>query len=152
MHKSGATVFERYRIERESGCNDSGIVYDAVDIRTGKSVALEIATSVEDDDARSRLARDAMLAQRLEDEHVLRVLEAGILSDGSPYVVREPALSTLAGEVQARGATDPSPAAAWTLEICEALAEAHALGLAHGDGRAATVGVARDESGPPVAQ
>ena len=149
---SGATVFERYRIERENGCSDSGIVYDAVEVRTGKSVALEIATDVGDDDARQRLARDAMLAQRLEDEHVLRVLEAGILSDGSPYVVREPALATLASEIEARGALEPQQAVAWTLEVCEALAEAHALGMAHGDVRPETVCLARNEDGQPVAK
>src|SRR5687767_4861501 len=131
----GATVLERYRIERDAGRTDAGVVFDAVEIATWRGVALEVATRLEDETARTELVRDAMIGERLEGEHVLHIIDAGMLSDGVPYLVREPWIGRLADEVVVRGPLPVEEAVGWTLEILEALAEAHAIGMAHGDVR-----------------
>jgi eukaryotic-like serine/threonine-protein kinase len=149
----GQTLLERYQIERDAGRTDTGIVLDAVELRTNRSVAIEIESDLDDDDERTKLVRDAMIAQRLEGEHVLHVLDAGTLTDGVPYVVREQTISSLARESAARGPIPTPEAVGWTLDVCEALAEAHALGMAHGDVSVDNIFLARGpQSGQLIAK
>lgn len=129
----GETINERYRLDREAGRTEAGVVFDALDLSLDRRVAVEVASSLEEPSARRKWSRDAMMAQRLEGEHVLRVLEVGNVGANVPYVVREAGLCTMAAELAAKGAVPIDVAVAWTLEACEAVAEGHALGMAHGD-------------------
>jgi eukaryotic-like serine/threonine-protein kinase len=146
----GDVVGERYRLDREAGRSEAGLVFEATDSVSQRRVAVEVATNIEEPQARIRWARDAMMAQRLEGEHILKVLDVGTLPDGAPYAVREIAVATLASEVEARGALPPEEAVGWTLEACEAVAEAHALGMAHGDLGLDNVHLARGQNGMTV--
>lgn len=150
MPELGEMLGDRYRLERNVSRTEAGVVFDAADTTTGRRVAIELATSLEDPKARRKWARDAMMAQRLEGEHVLRVLAVGNTPTNVPYVVRETAVSTLAAEVDARGAVPLPQAVGWTLEACEAVAEAHAVGMAHGDLRLDNVYLARGAAEPSV--
>ena len=143
----GDAIGERYRLDHEAGRSEAGVVFDATDRSSGRRVAVEVASSIEEPRARLCWARDAMLAQRLEGEHVLHVYDVGTLLNGAPFAVRESAPSTLATELEARGPMAVQEAVGITLEACEALAEAHAIGLAHGDLRLENVHLARTESG-----
>ena len=146
----GDTLVERYRLVREVRHTEAGVLFDARDLTLDVHVAVELASSLVEPQARRKWTRDAMLAQRLAGEHVLRVLDVGILRSELPFVVRESALCTLAAELEARGAVPVPQAVAWTLEACEAIAEAHAMGMAHGDLRLDNMVLARSESGPTV--
>jgi serine/threonine-protein kinase len=81
---------------------------------------------------------------------VLRVLDVGTLPDGAPFAVRESALCTMAAELEVKGSLPVAQAVAWTLEACEAIAEAHALGMAHGDLRLDNVYLVRGTPDPKV--
>jgi serine/threonine-protein kinase len=146
------TIAGRFRVEREVRSTESGVVYDGFEIATGRNVTLEIATGLADEASRSRFVRDAVLAQRLDGEHVLRVVDAGALPDGVPWVAHERAVTSLADEILARGSIAPPIAVAWTLEVAEAVAEGHALGMAHGDVRPGTVFLARGRGEIPAAK
>jgi hypothetical protein len=146
----GDTLADRYRLDREVGRTEAGIVFDAVDAMLNRRVAVEVASSIEEPKARRKWARDAMLAQRLEGEHVLRVLDVGNAAGGVPYAVREAALCTMAAEIEVKGALPIALAVAWTLETCEAIAEAHALGMAHGDLRLDNIYLVRGATEPSV--
>jgi hypothetical protein len=143
------TIAQRYHLEREGVRTEAGVVFDAVDLNLNRRVAVEIASSIDEPDARRRWARDAVLAQRLEGAHVLRVLDVGNV-DGVPYAVREAALCTMAAEVEVKAALPIPLAVAWTLEACEAIAEAHALGMAHGDLRLDNIYLVRGPAEPSV--
>lgn len=143
---AGDTLAERYHLDRESRRTEAGVVFAATDEAASRHVTVEIATSLEEPEARRRWARDARIAQRLEGEHVLRVLDVGNAEGDLPFAVREPAISSLAAEIDARGALPLAQAVGWTLEACEAVAEAHALGMAHGDLRLDNVYLARGVS------
>jgi len=143
----GRLIADRHRLERAVARTEIGVLYDAIETWSGREVAIEVASAIREPEARARLTRDAMMAQRLEGPHVLRVLEVGSLPDGAPYVVREPAIASLATEIHARGHVSLDRAVAWTLEACEAIAEAHAIGMSHGDIRPDTVFLARDGRG-----
>lgn len=144
-------LLERFNLDREAARTETGVIYEATEKVTHRKVTIELANDL-DDDARLGFERDAMISQRLEGEHVLRVLEVGALVDGTPFVVREPALGSLANDVSTRGPLPTAEAVAWTLEVCEALAEAHTKGIAHGDVRAETVFLGRDAAGQPIAK
>lgn len=144
----GTLVLDRYRLESERGGTDAGALHDAVELTTGRGVSIEIADGLDHDDERVTFLRDARIAQRLEGEHVLRVVEAGSLPDGTPFVVREAAFTTVEREIATNGPVSPEQAVAWTLEATEAIAEAHALGMAHGDLGPHSVMLARSEEGP----
>src|SRR5437762_2201081 len=96
---AGDTISDRYRLDREAMRTEAGMVFDATDLTLERRVAVEVASSLAEPRARRKWARDALLAQRLEGEHVLRITDVGNLPDGIPYVVRESALRTLAGEL-----------------------------------------------------
>ncbi len=143
------SISERYRLDRDGVRTEAGVVFDAVDLDLNRRVAVEIASSIEEPKARRKWARDAMLAQRLEGAHVLRVLDVGNV-DGVPYAVREAALCTMAAEIEVKSALPIPLAVGWTLEACEAVAEAHALGMAHGDLRLDNIYLVRGTSEPSV--
>lgn len=147
----GDVVAGRYQLEREPARTDVGLAFPAVDRLTAHAVAVEVATALTPE-ARARYAREAQAAQRLENDHVLRVLEAGSMTDGTPFLVREPAIQTLADEIDARGPLPEQEAVARTLEACEAIAEAHALGMTHGGLRPDEVWLGRDDDGMPTAK
>lgn len=148
--EAGTTLNERYRLDREVARTEAGVVFEATDVTLNRRVAVEVASSIEEPRARRKWARDAMFAQRLEGEHVLRVADVGALAGGVPFVVRESVLCTLSRELDARGAIPLPVAVGWTLEACEAVAEAHALGMAHGDLRLDNMYLARGPLEPTV--
>ncbi|MBX3188401.1 MAG: hypothetical protein KF819_15395 [Labilithrix sp.] len=141
--RAGDVVADRYVLEAELDATEAGVLFDATDREAERRVEIEIALRLEAASARTRWTRRAMTAQRLEGEHVLCILDVGALHGGVPFVVREPAhdegLTSLARAIATRGSIPLSEAVGWTLEACEAIAEAHALGLAHGDLRVENV-------------
>jgi serine/threonine-protein kinase len=135
---------------RSLGPSAVGVSWDAVERLSGREVVAEIASALETQEARETFLRDARIAQRLEGEHVVRVLDVGMLRDGTPYLVREPVLTSLTTEIRTHGPLPANVAVAWTLEACEAVAEGHALGMAHGDVRTDDVFLARGDRGDLV--
>jgi serine/threonine-protein kinase len=84
--------------------------------------------------ATERLLREARITARLSSPHAARVLDAGIASTGHLFVVME----LLQGEdlrrrLCARGPLPLETAIEYALGACDALSEAHALGVVHRD-------------------
>ncbi len=78
-----------YRITRVVGRGGLGIVYHAVDARTGTEVALKLLNRpAEDPTAARRLAREFRALSGLEHRNIVRVLDAGAF-DEVPYLVME---------------------------------------------------------------
>src|SRR5690606_33376048 len=66
--------------------------------------------------------------------HVARVLDTGFTEEGMPFVATEHLEGrTLFDEAKERGALPVEEAVRWIIEASEALAEAHANGIVHGD-------------------
>lgn len=146
----GEALHQRYELEADATRTSTGVAYSARRRADGKAVAFVVASRLSDPKQRVRFVHDATVSQRLEGEHVLRVLDVGLLPNGVPFAVREPTIASLATEIRTRGPLPLAQAVAWTLEACEAIAEAHALEMAHGDLRPDNVYLARRERGEPV--
>jgi serine/threonine-protein kinase len=82
----------------------------------------------------ARFIREGRAAVKIRSEHVARIFDVGKLENGLPYMAMEYLEGTdLAGLVAERGALPVSVAVDFVLQACEAVAEAHALGMVHRD-------------------
>ena len=134
--RAGQTIAGKYRVEELLGSGAAGIVLAARNIHLRERVALKIFASYTDgqEELLARRLDKARRASRLRGDHVARIVDIGTTEDGMPYVATEwldgP---TLEAELVERERLPHEEAARWVLEACEGLAEAHALGLVHGD-------------------
>src|SRR5215211_2136036 len=88
-----------------------------------------------------RFLREAKAAVKLKGEHVARVIDVGRLDadvdgnfEGVPYIVMEYLEgSNLHAIIKAHGPQDPAISVDLMMQACEAIAEAHALGIIHRD-------------------
>ena len=149
----GAMLAGKYRIERVIGQGGMGVVVQAHHLSLDEKVAIKLLLpgALGNPSAVERFAREARAASKIKSEHVARVIDVGELDTGSPYMVMEYLegrdLSSLLTE---RGAIAVDLAVLYVLQACEALAEAHSLGIVHRDIKPANLFLANRPSGPPA--
>lgn len=132
--KVGDTLADKYVLEARVGGGGMGIVYRARHLLLDEHVAVKLLTGPATPAATTRLLREARAAARLQSEHVVRVLDVAALPGGAPYLVLEFLRGRdLSRHLRACGSVSPETAAAWVLQACEALAQAHRAGIVHRD-------------------
>ena len=127
-----------YALEAELGRGAAGVVYRARDPRSGRPVALKLLTG----GSRTALRRfqtEAHALQRLDHQHLVRVLDSGE-DAGRPFLVMELVDgSSLAARVGQGGPLAPREAATIARDLARALEHAHARGVIHRDIKPANV-------------
>jgi serine/threonine-protein kinase len=149
----GDVVAEKYRVDRVLGRGGMGVVVAAEHLQLGQHVAIKflLPAALGNADAVTRFEREARAAVRLHSEHVARVLDVGRLPGGEPYMVIEYLEGAdLASELESRGALPPKEAIKHLLQACDALAEAHSLGIIHRDIKPANLFLARRPNRAPI--
>ena len=130
---AGQIVAGKYRIDGLMGSGGMGVVVAATHLELDQRVAIKFLRDLSDD-AIARFHREARLLVRLKSSHVARVFDVGTLDDETPYIVMEHLdgedLATL---ISARQKLPVGEAVGYVLQACEAVAEAHALGMVHRD-------------------
>ena len=127
----------RYALDREIGRGGCGVVWLGRDDTLGRQVALKRIGLLPgaDETDRARAEREARLGARLNHPHVVSVFD--VVADGdsdSRWLVMEYVEgANLARIVQQRGRLTPDEAAPLLRQAAEALAAAHAAGIAHRD-------------------
>ena len=132
----GSIVDGKYKIQGVLGVGGMGVVLAATHVRLGSPVAIKLLhrDAAGKPEMSARLMREARAASRLRSDHVCRALDVGQLPSGEPYIVMEMLHgSDLASIVRAHGPLGVTRAAAYVLQACEAIGEAHALGMVHRD-------------------
>jgi serine/threonine-protein kinase len=131
----GDILLKKYRVERLIGEGGTGIVLSATHIQLEQRVAIKfLRRALADDELRTRFEREARAIGKIESDHVVIVLDAGALEDGAPYMVMEYLDGRdLARVLKEDGPLDVEQAVDCMLQVCEALAEAHANGIVHRD-------------------
>ncbi len=131
---SSTTVAGRYVTGKLLGTGGMGEVYDAVDTRLDRPVALKrLRADLADDVAmRRRVETEARLAARLTHPNVVTVFDSG-LEDGHPFIVMERLDGRTLRDELAEGPMEPEAVRSMALQVLEALAAAHGIGLIHRD-------------------
>ena len=126
----------KYCIEQTLGTGGMGIVARATHVAFDQPVAIKWLWPrlAHDREAVARFEREARAAFRLRSEHAVRVLDCGRLDGGSPYMVMEYLRGAdLADELFERQWLPAQEVVDLTLQVCEALDEAHSHGIIHRD-------------------
>jgi len=142
----------KYRVEAVLGSGGMGIVVAASHVHLGTTVAIKTLrpeAALLPEMAR-RFLREARAASRLRSDHVCRALDVGQMPNGQPFIVMEMLHGQdLASLVHTQGPLAIADAAAYVLQACEAVAEAHALGMVHRDLKPANLMLTHRSDGTP---
>lgn len=153
--QAGDVLAGKYRVERMLGSGGMGYVVAARHIHLDQLVAMKFlqrnSGTSDDSEASGRFMREAKAVVRLHNEHVARVYDVGRLETGEQYIVMEYLEgSDLATMSKERGQIPVGEAVEYMLQACEALAEAHSLGIVHRDVKLANLFVSRGPTGMPL--
>ena len=113
-----------------------GTVYRASHLGLERPVAIKILKQefAAYPEVADRFMREARTMARLKHPRAAMIFDAGRLADGRPFIVMEYVEGeTLADALLCEGPFAPARAVRVAAEICEVLAEAHALGIVHRD-------------------
>jgi eukaryotic-like serine/threonine-protein kinase len=133
----GVALFAgKYIIERVLGQGGMGVVLAARHARLGQRVAIKVlGTGLrEHPELVRRFEREARAAGSLTSAHAVRIFDIDAIEDGTPFIVME----LLAGRDLSTVIDDEGPqrvgsAVRWIIEACDAISEAHGLGIVHRD-------------------
>lgn len=121
-----------YRIVSRLGEGGMGVVYEAVDERLDRTVALKVISDkfARDPEYRTRLFQEARSAAKINTEHVVKIWECSEF-EGTPFISYE--------YVSGRGLDEVMPELTFeekvriARELAEGLQIAHSLGVIHRD-------------------
>ena len=151
--KPGDIIAGKYRVERTLGAGGMGVVVAARHLALGELVTLKFMRPeiLAGADSVARFLREARAAVRLKSVHVARVLYVAQLEDGTPYIVMEYLEGQdLAQLLQQYGPVPIDLAVEHVAQACEAISEAHARGIVHGDLTPASLFLTRAANGMPL--
>ena len=134
--QAGDVVGGKFVVERVLGVGGMGVVVAAHHTHLDQTVAIKFLRrdAAKDELAVSRFLREARAVTVLQSEHVVRVMDAGRLDDGLPYLVMEYLNGLDLDQVLAqRGQLPLEEAVEYLLQAMEAVADAHAAGIVHRD-------------------
>ncbi|MFM7148110.1 MAG: protein kinase domain-containing protein, partial [Actinomycetales bacterium] len=142
----GQTIDGRYRVLRRLARGGMATVYEAMDLRLERTVALKVMHRhlAEDPDFVARFRREARSAARLSHPHVVAVFDQGE-ADGLIYLAMEYVPGrTLRDVLVEFGPLAPEQAMVILEPVLEGLAAAHAAGFVHRDIKPENVLIADD--------
>ena len=139
----GTVLAQRYRIDFRLASGGFGAIYRATHIETGQQYALkvlhaELATA----DARviARFRREADTLSQLRSPNTIQAYEIAEAPDGSLYIVMELLHGeSLYEQFRAKGVLAWERVVHIGRQVCNSLAEAHALGIIHRDLKPANI-------------
>lgn len=130
----------RYEILERLGAGGAGTLYQARQAATGQLVAIKVLQLAEDlspavrEKRIARFRREAQLCARVHHPNIVRLIDSGQTRGGAIYTVFEFAPGKdLSAVLAEEGALEPREARHLMMQLLDALAGAHALGVIHRD-------------------
>jgi serine/threonine-protein kinase len=145
----GEILDGKYRIEGTLGQGGMAIVLAATHLHLDERVAIKLLLPqwAEEPEFLERFMREGRSAIKIRSEHVVRVLDVGVV-DARPYLVMEYLEGSDLDVALAAGGPMPVDGAVdYLLQACEAIAEAHAHGIIHRDLKPANLFLTRRPDG-----
>jgi serine/threonine protein kinase len=150
-------IGDRYSVLAPLARGGFGTVYEAEQITTERRVALKLVARQPGLDSTEFMLGEARLASRLQSEHIVQVVDAGIdHTTGAVFVVMDLLEgSTLGEQIEERGRLDPATVVDYVQQICNGLEKAHThvdrdgkpAPIVHRDLKPANVFVTRRDNG-----
>jgi serine/threonine protein kinase len=126
-----------FRVERELSRGGMGQVYVATQLSTGRARALKVMRPelAPDESMRKRFDQEAKVGARIQSDHVVEVVAAGVdEATAMPWLAMELLEGeSLADKVHREGALAPDVARVILGQLAHALVAAHAVGVVHRD-------------------
>ncbi|MEZ4402148.1 MAG: protein kinase [Kofleriaceae bacterium] len=135
----GERVLDRYVAEELIATGGHSVVYRGTDQRLERPVCIKVFTSVPGDPGIAKTSyehfvQEAFALSRLTHPHTLRIYDFGHLGEAVPFHVSEFMNGgTLTQQLRERGPLSATETLKVTRAMCEALAEAHGVGIVHRD-------------------
>jgi serine/threonine-protein kinase len=132
----GIIIGGRYKVIQAVGAGSMGVVYKAIQISSGREMAVKVLTSTEGSDSAHlrRFRREAKAVSSLSHENIVRLYDFGFMEDGQPYIVTEFVKGkTLAQVLRERGRLTIGEVLPIARQFCHAVEEAHRVGVVHRD-------------------
>src|SRR5436190_1412660 len=138
----GTVLGGSYRITRLIGQGGMGAVYEGVQVRLERRVAIKLMARElsANPEAIARFRREAEVTSQLGHPHIVQVFDFGAAPGGEPYLVME----YLEGEdlekrIQRVGRLPPAAVSHIVRQVSSALSATHAKGIVHRDLKPANV-------------
>ncbi|MFO0581784.1 MAG: protein kinase [Anaeromyxobacter sp.] len=123
----------RFELRSVLGRGGFGVVYEALDVELGRTVAFKLVRPGRRNPAReARLLLEAEAAARLSHPNIVTLFDLG-RSEHGPYLVLELLRGETVGARAARGPLPRAEALRIATEVARGLAHAHAAGVVHRD-------------------
>jgi serine/threonine protein kinase len=132
----GTIVGDRYRILCAIGRGAMGIVYEAIQISTGREMAIKVLQNFHETSQESvkRFRREAQTVSTLKHPNIVTLFDYGMMEDGQPYIVTEFLQGlNLAQVLKETGGLPPEACSPIIKQVCYAVGEAHRLRIIHRD-------------------
>ncbi|MCB9557164.1 MAG: protein kinase [Deltaproteobacteria bacterium] len=142
----GTVIGDRYAIVERLGEGSSGVIYRAehVSLRTKLALKLLHHQLSQDEEAIARFRDEATKLAQIDSEHIVAVSDFGRAADGRVFFAMEYLEGeTLASMLAREGKLSEADTLSWLEQAVDALAEAHALALTHGDLRPRNIFLAK---------
>jgi serine/threonine protein kinase len=152
----GDVIADKYVIENVVGTGGMGVVVAARHLQLGQQVAIKLLrlSGLEPDrqaEARARFLREGQAVAALSSDHVVRIHDVGTLESGEPFMVMELLRGEDLARLLDRHGPAPVPVAVdYLLQVCHAVAEAHAAGIVHRDLKPSNLFVSMKSDGRPI--
>ncbi len=149
----GSLAAGRYRVIKQLGEGGMGQVYLAEHVAIEKRVALKVlrAEYASKGEIVTRFQQEAISASRIKHPNVLDVFDFGQLDNGCFFLAMEFLEGNdLADEIQRRRVLDAATGIRVSMQICRALAAAHANGVVHRDMKPENVFLQRTADGEEI--
>jgi serine/threonine protein kinase len=132
MSLSAGTMLGPYRVARLVGAGGMGEVYEAVDTRLDRTVAIKVlpAHFASDPERRKRFEREARAVSSLNHPHIATLYDVGD-HDGTYFLVMELVQGRTLDAVLHRGKLPTAQALTYATQIAGALDAAHRGGVVH---------------------
>jgi len=153
LPRIGELIAGKYTIDRILATGGMGVVVAAKHVRLEQRVAIKflLPEMLDREELVARFLREAQATVGLHGEHAVRVYDVGTLETGSPYLVMELLRGNdLDEELEVRGPLEVEEAIDFMLQACEAIAEAHRVGIVHRDIKPSNLFLARRPDGSRI--
>lgn len=130
----GTTLDGRFKIEKAIGQGAMGTVFAATQLSVNRRVAIKVLREQISETAKARFMREARSISSLSHPNIVQLIDFGERGgDGLLYLVMEYVEGVRMSRLMKKGRLHPNLAIEIVVQICGALAEAHAQGIVHRD-------------------